>query len=93
MTLEAGKAYLHLPKTVASNVTRSSLPITLPAAGLLTYVGKYDLDFSDVEGLKAYIVTGFAKGGNVWLTPVKKASAGTSLYLVGENNAEYMVPS
>lgn len=93
MTLEAGKAYLHLPKTVASNVTRSSLPITLPAAGLLTYVGKYDLDFSDVEGLKAYIVTGFAKGGNIWLTPVKKASAGTSLYLVGENNAEYMVPS
>lgn len=92
MNLEAGKAYLRLPKTVATNVAVSSWSFTLQS-GSQAYVGKYDLDFTDVEGLKAYTVTGFAKGGNIWLTPAKKASAGTPLYLVGEKGANYTVPS
>lgn len=92
MTLGAGKAYLQLAKSFASSVAISPLPFNL-SEGTLTYVGRYDMDFTDVESLKAYTVTGFAKGGNILLTPVKKASAETPLYLVGEKGVTYMVPS
>jgi hypothetical protein len=92
MTLGAGKAYLQLTKSFASSEAITSVPFIL-SEGTLAYVGKNDLDFTDVEGLKAYAVTGFAKGGNVMLTPVKKASADTPLYLVGEKDVTYMVPS
>jgi len=93
MSVEAGKAYLRLPKTVVTEVASTGiLPFTMPD-NTNAYVGKYDLDFSNVDGLKAYTVTGFAKGGEVLLTPVKKASAGTPLYLVGEKGASFMVPS
>lgn len=93
-TIEAGKVYLHLPKTAASRVAAgASIPFNMiPNSGKLTYVGKYDLDFSNVEGLKAYTVTGFTEG-QLWLTPVKKASAGTPLYLTAEQRDDYMVPS
>ena len=92
-TIEAGKVYLHLPKTAVSNVAAgASIPFMMPNNGKLTYVGKYNLDFSNMEGLKAYAVTGFTKG-RIWLTPVKKASAGTPLYVTAEQKGDYMVPS
>jgi hypothetical protein len=92
MTLEAGKAYLSLPKNFTSDLASNFQTISLPS-GMLLYVGKYDLVFTDVEGLNAYTVTGFAKGGNVWLTPVQKASSNTPLLLVGEKDGKYSVPS
>lgn len=88
----AGKAYLQLPTTIASS-TGNSFSFTMGKNGKKTYIGKSDLDFTNVEGLSAYIVTGYSKGGTIWLTKVNKVSKGTPLYLIGTANAPYTVPS
>lgn len=88
----AGKAYLHLPKNLTS-VVGSDAEVTLNGFGKLAYVGKSDLNFTNVEGLKAYIVTGYAKDGTIWMTRVMKASANTPLYLRGDNNGKYTIPA
>lgn len=88
----AGKAYLQLPTTIASS-TGDSFSFTMGNNGKKTYIGKSDLDFTNVEGLSAYIVTGYSKGGTIWLTKVNKVSQGTPLYLIGTANAPYTVPS
>ena len=84
----AGKAYLHFAKKVSS-VVGSAASVNLAAKGnKLAYVSPCDLDFTNVDGLKAYLVTGYAKDGTMWLTRVMKVSANTPLYLKGEK-AEY----
>ena len=89
----AGKAYLHLPKTIASSVT-SAQSVALTAKGnKRAYVAPCDLDFSEVDGLKAYSVTGFAKDGTIWLTRVMKVSVNTPVYLKGESSEPYSIPS
>jgi hypothetical protein len=88
----AYKAYLHLPKGVTS-IVGPDAEVTLNSHGKLAYVCKSDLDFTNVDGLKAYIVTGYAKDGTIWMTRVMKASAGTPLYLKGEKNVKYTIPS
>ena len=88
----AGKAYLHIPKNVTSTVG-SSVSLNLNAKGnKLAYVSPCDLDFTDVQGLKAYIITGYDKDGTILMVGVKKVSANTPLYLKGEE-ANYTVPS
>jgi len=94
MTLDAGKAYLKLPKQVTkSSISGGNVEITMSQTGNLAYVCKDDLNFTDVEGLKAYIVMGFDSDGTVWISRVKTATAGTPLYLRGSNNQKYSVPS
>jgi hypothetical protein len=88
----AGKAYLHLPKNVTSLVG-SDADVTLNAFGKLAYVSKSDLNFANVEGLKAYIATGYAKDGTIWMTRVMKASVNTPLYLKGDKNGSYTIPA
>lgn len=89
----AKKAYLHLPKSVTS-VVGSEQSIELTASGnKRAYVTPCDLDFTDVEGIKAYIVTGFAKGGTVWLTRVNTVSANTPVYLKGTAKGPFNIPS
>ena len=52
--------------------------------GIATYCSKYNLDFTGVEGLKAYIDSGFyPETGTVLLTNVKEVPAGTSIMLMG----------
>jgi hypothetical protein len=94
MTLDPGKAYLHIPKNVPSTVG-SSQTINLTAVDYKeAYVTPCDLDFSSTEGLSAYIVTGYTSDGNaMWVAPVKKASANTPLYLKGEKGIYSDVPS
>ena len=62
-----------------------------PANNWSTYVTPYALDFSDVEGLKAYVATA-AAAGKVTLEPVGAVPAGTPLMLVGTAGTEYTVP-
>ena len=94
MALDAGKAYIKTPKKVAkSAVSSGNVDITMTATGNLAYVGKYDLDFTSVEGLKAYVVMGFANDATIWISRVKTATAGTPLFLRGSNNQKYSVPS
>lgn len=94
MSLDAGKAYIKTPKQVAkSSVSSENVEIKMTATGNLAYVGKYDLDFTSVEGLKAYIVMGFANNATIWISRVKTATAGTPLFLRGSNDKTYSVPS
>lgn len=63
--------------------------ITLGGA-MATYCSPLDLDFSDVEGLRAYVATGYTHGC-ITLTRVTNVPAGTGLVLVGDAG-EFTVP-
>lgn len=91
-TFPKGKAYLQLPKTIASS-TGDPFVFTMGSNGKKTHIDKNDLDFTNVEGLSAYTVTGYSKSGTFWITKVDKVSKGTPLYLFGTANAPYTVPS
>ena len=89
---DPGKCYLQIPATVISAVGDAKVEVTMPSSGYKTYIGNYDLDFTGVD-VQAYIVTGYDKFNNVWVTPVKKASANTPLLLGGESGKKYEIPS
>ena len=60
--------------------------------GNATYCSPYALDFTQVEGLKAYAATGYNSNSQVvTLTRVQTAEAGVGLFLKGEPG-EYVVP-
>ena len=62
-----------------------SLKISISEAGMATYCSPYDLDFTNVTGLKAYIITGYDwVNRKVYATRVYDVPAGTGLYLVGK---------
>ena len=66
--------------------------ITMSANGICTYANSNDLDFSDVEGLTAYIISGFnPSNGTLTLTPVTEVPAGEGLLLKGAEG-NYTVP-
>lgn len=67
--------------------------ITIGQYGTTVYTSQYALDFSEVEGLKAYVATGYDTAtGEITMTRMKKVNAGVGLYLVGEANTTYAVP-
>ena len=62
-----------------------------PANAMSTYVTPAALDFSEVDGLTAYVATG--KGtGTVVMSPVTAVPADTPLLLVGTAGTPYSVP-
>ncbi len=66
--------------------------ITIGAAGMATYSDSRDLDFTDVEGLKAYIASGFnPETSEQTLTRVRKVPAGEGLLVKGAAGS-YQVP-
>lgn len=79
-----GKAYLQIPASVTA-APGDAFDCVMDQYGVKSYTGKYDLDFSSVEGLSAYVVTGYDKNNTIWLTRVKKVSANTPLVLLGES--------
>ena len=72
--------------TVAVVVT-----VTLNGSGYATLASDKALDFSSVEGLKAYIVTS-AKDSKATLTSVNVVPVGTGLVLKGTANEKYSIP-
>ena len=62
-----------------------------PATAKSTYVTTKALDFTDVEGLDAYVATA-AANGSVTLEEVGAVPAGTPLMLIGTASTEYKVP-
>ena len=77
-----------LPAPENENIT---LPIGQYGSG--TYCSPYALDFSEVEGLKAYAATGYdSETGVVTLTRVMTAKAGMGLFVKGEPG-DYVVPT
>ena len=66
--------------------------LTLGDLGVGTYASNYDLNFTGITGLKAYIASGFdPEKGQLVLTPVQLVPAGTGLYLKG-TPGEYTIP-
>lgn len=92
LTFVAGgsKTYDPIDILIAIRTGDAVVNIT-PANDKSTYVTTYALDFSDVEGLKAYAATN-AAAGVVTLEEVGTVPAGTPLMLVGTATTEYTVP-
>ena len=66
--------------------------IKITSAKQTTWCSAYDLDFTDIEGLKAYIASGYHRTkGTIWLTRVKEVPAGEGILLIGDEG-EYKVP-
>ena len=66
--------------------------ITINQYGSGTYCSPYALDFSEVEGLKAYVAAGYdSETGVVTLLRVMTANAGVGLFVKGEPG-DYAVP-
>lgn len=86
-----GFCYLQIPASVTASAG-TGFEFTMDQYKAKSYTGKYDLDFENVA-VRAYIITGYDKDNNIWLTRVKKVSAGTPLVLLGDANAEYEIPS
>ena len=71
---------------------QSNEAIKISGAGQTTYCCDYDLDFKDVEGIKAYTATGYDRiSGTIWLTRVFQVPAGEGILIIG-NEGEYKVP-
>ena len=69
-----------------------NITITIGQYGSGTYCCEYPLDFSNVEGLKAYAATGYNTATQViTLVRLNTAKEGTGLFLKGEPG-EYTVP-
>ena len=73
-------------------VEMAEITITVNQYGCGTYCSPFALDFSNVEGLKAYAATGYKSNSQVViLTRLQTAAAGTGLFIKGEPG-EYTVP-
>ena len=67
--------------------------LTIGSTGCTTFSALCDLDFSNVEGLKAYTATGYnSDNGEITLVRIKEAKAGTGLYVSG-NAGTYTIPT
>ena len=72
--------------------TATEVTVTIGQYGNATYCSPYALDFSNVEGLKAYAATGYDTATQVvTLTRVQSAKGGTGLFLKAEPG-EYVIP-
>ena len=66
--------------------------VSVRSAGQKILYCNKNLDFTDVYGLKAYIVTGYDKvSGKIYLTRVKNVPANTALLLMGDEG-EHDIP-
>lgn len=73
-----------IPTVESCNITLNN--------NIATYCSKYDLDFTDVAGLKAYIASGYNKTtGRLMMSRVYDVPAGTGLLLKGETGS-YEIP-
>ena len=95
ISLNAGDAILF--KGGDSNVILDYVALSLksvaitPANAKSTYVTTKALDFTDIDGLDAYVATA-AANGSVTLEEVGAVPAGTPLMLMGTAGTEYTVP-
>ena len=69
------------------------IAFTLDDVGMCTYCSEYDLDFTGIEGITAYIASGFnPTTGSVVLTRVEEVPAGTGLVIKG-TPGDYEIPA
>ncbi len=87
------KCYLQLPGTFKPAVAGATQTVTITDIGKSSYAAPVDLDFTNVEGLKAFTATGYDKSSKtIWLTRVMKVQKGEGVLLKG-NAKDYQIPS
>ncbi len=87
------KCYLQLPATFNASVTGASQSVTVGQTGKASFAAPVDLDFTNVEGLKAFTATGYDKSTKtIWLTRVLKVQQGEGVLLKGDPD-DYEIPS
>ena len=87
------KCYLQLPGTFKPAETGASQTVKVGSAGKASFAAPVDLDFTNVEGLKAFTATGYDKSSKtIWLTRVMKVQKGEGVLLKGDAK-DYEIPS
>ena len=87
------KCYLQLPRTFEAAVTGATETVTVGSIGKASFAAPVDLDFTNVDGLKAFTATGYDKSTKtIWLTRVMKVQKGEGVLLKGDPNS-YEIPS
>ena len=87
------KCYLQLPATFNASVTGASQSVTVGQTGKASFAASVDLDFTNVDGLKAFTATGYDKSTKtIWLTRVMKVQQGEGVLLKGDPD-NYEIPS
>ena len=87
------KCYLQLPGTFEPAVAGETQKVTIKDIGKASYAAPVDLDFTNVEGLKAFTATGYDKSTKtIWLTRVMKVQKGEGVLLKGDAK-DYEIPS
>ena len=82
-----GESMYFVPQEMIPN----DVTLTISSAGVGTFASPYDLDFTDVTGMKAYIASGFDPSqGKLVLTQVDEVPAGTGLYVKGTAGTYYI---
>ena len=80
-------------KTASFTILLDEVSITVNSLGKGTYCSEYPLDFTNVSGIEAYIVSGFKpSAGNLIVTRAYEVPAGTGLYIVGTPGNTYNIP-
>ena len=91
-TYESTGGWNEFTNIVELDSAPTEITITINQYGSATYCSEYALDFSNVEGLKAYAATGYnVNTGVVTLTRLQTAREGTGLFLKGKLG-KYTVP-
>ena len=76
--------------TDETNVGEDVIPVS--GAKQTTWCSAYDLDFTGVEGVKAYIASGYDREtGIIWLTRVNKVPAGEGILIIADKG-DYTIP-
>jgi hypothetical protein len=87
------KSYLQLPGTFAPAEAGATQTVKVGSSGKASYAAPVDLDFTNVEGLKAFTATGYDKSSKtIWLTRVMKVQKGEGVLLKGDAK-DYEIPS
>ena len=87
------RCYLQLPGTFNPAVAGTTQKVTIKDIGKASYAAPVDLDFTNVEGLKAFTATGYDKSTKtIWLTRVMKVQKGEGVLLKGDAK-DYEIPS
>jgi hypothetical protein len=92
-TIGNNKCYLQLPATFNPAEVGATQTVTIKNTGKASFAAPADLDFTNVEGLKAFTATGYDKSTKtIWLTRVMKVQKGEGVLLKGDAK-DYEIPS
>jgi hypothetical protein len=88
----ANNCCLRITTTKKSMIGIENQSYTLNDIGMGTYCSEYDLDFTEIDGITAYIASGFnPEEGSIVLTKVYKVPAGTGIIIKG-TPGNYSIP-